>query len=87
MHCFVSKNILFFFSDLRTARNALLALFNNSSASPEKMDEASSLYFALVQGLFHVPEKKQEQSSGSKNTEADNKDKKEKSGDFILLLA
>lgn len=66
---------------MRTARNALLALFNNPSASPDKMEEASNLYFSLVQGLFHVPEtNKTDQSSTSKSTEEDGKEKKDKSG-------
>ncbi|CAK8692384.1 unnamed protein product [Clavelina lepadiformis] len=80
-------------SDLRAARNALLALFNNPAASPEKMDEASMSYFALIQGLFHVPqqssssqEQQQEKPTSSGTAEGDkekdkDKDKKDKKED------
>ena len=47
------------------------------------MDEASSTYFALVQGLFHVPQNTgQEQPTSAENKEDKEKDSKnkEKSG-------
>jgi len=80
------------FSDLRTARNALLALFNSQVSSPEKMDEASTAYFAIIQGLFHVPPNPGQEQSTSSESHEDNekdkdkeKDKKEKSGMLYFL--
>ena len=86
--------IFIFFSDLRSSRNALLAMFNMQTASPEKMEEASSLYFALIQGLFHVPEAPNQSESSNKGNSTEEKDKqktgekdkKEKSGLFCGIV-
>ncbi|XP_002132176.4 BRO1 domain-containing protein BROX-like [Ciona intestinalis] len=56
--------------DLRNARNALLSLFNDPLASPDKMESVSSDYFSLIQGLFEVPASTTDNASTSQTETA-----------------